>query len=217
MIVNVYVDGFNLYYGMVAGQPYKWLDIEKFAHSMLQPDDTVRRIWYCTADVDGRSDADAPERQRRYFRALETLPSVKLCKGTFRTTYPYMKPKRGGARVQVRKSEEKGSDVNLASHLLMDAFRGDFEAALVISNDSDLVTPIEMVTGDFGLQVGVAFPLFNPGRTPSVELQQVASFMRFIKNERRWVRQLERSQFPDVMSDAGGLFEKPHKWTRAPY
>ncbi|KAA1249828.1 NYN domain-containing protein [Mycobacterium simiae] len=40
--------------------------------------------------------------------------------------------------VTVRNREEKGSDANVATHLLADIFRGDVEAAIVISNDSDL-------------------------------------------------------------------------------
>jgi uncharacterized LabA/DUF88 family protein len=41
--------------------------------------------------------------------------------------------------------EEKGSDVNLAVHLLNDAWQDLFEAAAVVSNDTDLVTPVRMV------------------------------------------------------------------------
>ena len=41
--------------------------------------------------------------------------------------------------------EEKGSDVSLAAHLLNDAWKGLYDAAAVISNDTDLVTPIQMV------------------------------------------------------------------------
>ena len=42
--------------------------------------------------------------------------------------------------------EEKGSDVNMAAHLLNDAWQDLFESAVVISNDTDLVVPIRMVT-----------------------------------------------------------------------
>jgi len=44
---------------------------------------------------------------------------------------------------RVIKTEEKGSDVNLATHLLHDAHRGWFEAAVIVSNDSDLLEPIK--------------------------------------------------------------------------
>ena len=54
--------------------------------------------------------------------------------------------------------EEKGSDVNLAAHLLNDAWKDLFEAAVVISNDTDLVVPIRMVTEERKRPVFVACP-----------------------------------------------------------
>jgi hypothetical protein len=39
--------------------------------------------------------------------------------------------------------EEKGSDVNVAAHLLLDVLGGAVDGALVISNDSDLGFPVE--------------------------------------------------------------------------
>jgi len=46
--------------------------------------------------------------------------------------------------IEVFKTEEKGSDVNLATHLLLDGFQDRYAAAIVITGDSDLVTPIKM-------------------------------------------------------------------------
>jgi hypothetical protein len=60
--------------------------------------------------------------------------------------------------VWVWKTEEKGSDVNLATHLLHDAYRNDHELAVVISNDSDLVVPIQIVRHELGKPVGVFVP-----------------------------------------------------------
>lgn len=60
--------------------------------------------------------------------------------------------------VEFHTMEEKGSDVNLAVHLLNDAWKGLFDAAAVISNDTDLVTPIRMVTAERGKPVTVVCP-----------------------------------------------------------
>jgi hypothetical protein len=38
--VNVYIDGFNLYYGALKRTPYKWLDLALLARTLL-PTDTV--------------------------------------------------------------------------------------------------------------------------------------------------------------------------------
>ena len=47
--------------------------------------------------------------------------------------------------VRVLKREEKGTDVNLASHLLVDAFENKYKGAVIVSNDSDLFTPMQMI------------------------------------------------------------------------
>ena len=53
-------------------------------------------------------------------------------------------PAVGPRTVEILNAEEKGSDVNLASYLLLDGFEKDYEMAVVISNDSDLKLPIRM-------------------------------------------------------------------------
>jgi hypothetical protein len=43
----------------------------------------------------------------------------------------------------------------VASHLLLDAFLGAFDVAVVISNDADLLEPVRMVREELGRTVGV--------------------------------------------------------------
>ena len=85
--------------------------------------------------------------------------------------------------------EEKGSDVNLAAHLLNDAWKNAFEAAAVISNDTDLVTPIQMVSVERRKPVFVVCP----GRWQMApDLEKVASYKRHIHR-----KMLAAAQFPD--------------------
>lgn len=149
MRTNVYVDGFNLYYGAVRNTPYRWLDIHKLC-CLLFPKNKIHCIRYFTAPV--RNTPDDPskaQRQQTFIRALETLPNFSVHYGSFLASnvrMPLVKPTSTQRNALVVKMEEKGSDVNLASLLLVDAFRSDFEVAVVISNDSDLVLPIKIVT-----------------------------------------------------------------------
>jgi len=53
--------------------------------------------------------------------------------------------------------------VNLASHLLRDAYGKRFEVAVLVTNDSDLAEPVRIVAQQIGLPVG----LLNPGTPPS--------------------------------------------------
>jgi hypothetical protein len=112
-------------------------------------------------------------------------------------------PRRGPRTVEVLKTEEKGSDVNLATYLLLDAFDGDCEMALVVSNDSDLVEPIRIVRTKFSLPVGVV----NPQRNTSHALRQAASFYRPLRQG-----VLGASQLPTQLSDAKGTITKPAAW-----
>lgn len=102
------------------------------------------------------------------------------------------------------KMEEKGSDVNLACHLLLDAFQNNFDVAAVLSNDSDLVEPIRIVTQVLGKPVGLLSPVTNP--TP--QLRSVSSFLRRIS-----VSDLGLSQFPNPLICAdGSQLTKPPTW-----
>ncbi|MFN0070462.1 MAG: NYN domain-containing protein, partial [Chloroflexota bacterium] len=170
MRTNIYVDGFNLYYGLKyyerQGRLYKWLDINALCTAEL-PGSTIHRIRYCTARVQPRDDPRQPQRQQAYFRALETIPGLKIFLGHFLEDDKWMplfdSKKIPPEKAHVIHTEEKGSDVNLASLMLCDAFDGDFDLAVLISNDSDLKMPIEIVRRKFKLQVGI----LNPGQRQS--------------------------------------------------
>lgn len=213
MRTNVYVDAFNLYYGCLKQTAYRWLDLGALARTIL-PKHQVHRIRYFTAlvsTIPGDGDGAQPQRQQMYLRALATIPIVTVHYGHYLShprSMPLANPPPQGPRfASVLKTEEKGSDVNLATMLLLDAFRGDFEQAVVVSNDSDLVLPIEVVRNELHLPVGVIFPCSRPNRTPSVHLRNVATFNRDIREQA-----LGRSQFPAKMTDAHGSFTKPAKW-----
>jgi hypothetical protein len=111
-------------------------------------------------------------------------------------------PHVGPQTVEVIRTEEKGSDVNLASYLLLDGFRSDCEAAVVISNDSDL-KPIELAQAELGLVVGVVNP--HPPARRSRALQP--TFWRQVREP-----QLRSSQFPRVLADGTGSIRKPPGW-----
>ncbi|MGH7582556.1 MAG: NYN domain-containing protein [Gemmatimonadales bacterium] len=207
----VYVDGFNLYYGLVRNTAHKWLDLEALCARVLPAEHhRVTRIKYFTAMVAPRpDDPQKATRQQLYLRALRTIPIVEIIYGHFlvhRVRLPLVNPTPTGPRtVEVLRAEEKGSDVNIATHLLCDAFDRAFEAAVVVSNDSDLVLPISVVRNKFGLIVGVLNP--HPG-VPAVQLRRTATFVKPI---RRGVASV--AQFPRLLRDAKGRFERPPQWT----
>jgi len=188
----VYIDGFNLYYRALKGTPHKWLDIEAMSRAALPATCTVERVNFYTARVSGRTDPTAPARQHAYLRALSTLPTVSVHYGNFlvsqkwaglvpppqfRPSFP-LPPDVAPQVAYVWKTEEKGSDVNLGVHLVRDAFKGEFDLAAVLTNDTDLVEPIRIVTQELGLLV----TLLAPQARAATSLTRVATGVRHISS-----------------------------------
>ena len=68
-------------------------------------------------------------------------------------------PADGPKTVEVIKTEEKGSDVNLASLLLLDGFNRDCDIVVIISNDSDLREPVRIARRELGLPLAWPTPI----------------------------------------------------------
>ena len=214
----IYVDGFNLYYRLLEKRPaLKWLNIKALAEKLLNPANRVTGVRYYTAHISGRIDPTAPGRQQIYLDALRTVPEISIHLGTFLASEKFSglaKPPDFRPRltlpqpwpdvVKVVKVEEKGSDVNLACHLLLDAFQSNYDVAAVISNDSDLVEPIRIATQILHKPVGLLSPVSNP----NPQLSRAASFIRRIS-----VSDLAACQFPDpVIQTDGTQIAKPVSW-----
>ena len=204
---NVYIDGLNLYYRALRGTPYRWLDLGNLARLLL-PRHDIGRIRYFTAVVANRpGDPTQAQRQQTYLRALQTVSNLTIHYGhllskTKRRPLAQV-PQTGPRIVEILDTEEKGSDVNLASYLLLDGFENDYETAVVVSNDSDLELPIRMARTRLGKQVGV----FDPSRRRSFELHNAASWYRPLRQG-----PLSASLFPAALSDDQGPISKPNTW-----
>ena len=209
MITNLYVDGLNLYYRALKDTPFRWLDLRRLAETLF-PQDSINRVCYFTARLDARpGNSSQRQRQQAYLRALETLPGFDAYYGVFRSGIrrrPLAEPIAGlPSHVLVRNSEEKGSDVNLATRLLVDGFTGDYEHAVLVSNDADFAGAMRYVRENLGLRV----TLVNPDRKNSSPRDLVAS-ATYVK--RLWKSQLRQSQLPDTLLDETGRITKPNGW-----
>ncbi len=210
----VYVDGFNLYYGALKDTPLRWLNPLALA-SQVFPAFACVACKYFSAQVSTKAGtAGQALRQSIYWRALRTIPSLEIIEGHFKVRQTWARSAHPPPdMVEIVRAEEKGSDVNLASHLLVDAMAGSYDVALVISGDSDLVTPIGMMTRKFVRPVGVINPqpLSGPDRRRlrgSSQLKQVASYYR---GGLTW-SQLERAQLTAMLTDSRGDFGIPPEW-----
>ena len=210
MKTNVYIDGFNLCYRAVKGTPYKWLDVLKLARALV-PTHQINRIRYFTAYVLNRSDPNQLRRQLTYLRALDTLPNLSIHRGRFRErqkTRPLVAPVAGLPRfVDIFDTEEKRTDVNLATWLLVDAHRHDFEQALLFCNDADLALPVRLVRTIFNRPVGIVNPNTNPKNKMPADLSAAATFIRQVRRTA-----LAACQFPPQLSVLRGTITKPTTW-----
>lgn len=206
---NFYIDGFNLYYGSLKHRwpQYKWLNLQSFCESLL-PGRQVNRVRYFTARArNSRRDPNVADRQQAYLRALATLPKVTIHEGLFTVRNVYLPLSNNPSNiVQVIKTEEKRTDVNLATALLLDCYDNDCDEVIVISNDSDLVTPIQAVRQKLGKQVGVISP--QPPKQRSRALAQAASWSYRTINRSHFAN----NQLPAQLTDASGIITKPANW-----
>lgn len=214
----VYVDGLNLYRRSLENSPHlKWLNIFALSERLL-PNYQVLLVRYFTAHIKpGVSlDVGAPVRQQTYLRALRTLaPSISIHLGKFRLdtrrmpVHPLSVDPESGTFVTttVRKAEEKGSDVNLASRMVADAFLGRADLFVALTNDSDQVGPLKMMREELGFRVGIIFPI--PSERSTKELARIPPDVKAHVT----VADLEACQFPDNMTDGVGSFFRPPSWS----
>ncbi len=201
----VYVDGFNLYHRALEHTPYRWLDIKKLISNMLNSSNVIERVNYYSARVSDRGRDGSSARQQMYVRALKTIPEIAIHWGSFLThettmiRSPITKPKQ---YVKVLRTEEKGSDVNLASHLIYDGCKNLYDVAIVISNDTDLKEPIRIVRHELKKVVGI----FCPAKNIAEPLRNIPpSFVRHISQ-----KDLRSAQFPIVIPNTN--IECPKEW-----
>jgi len=202
----VYIDGFNLYHRLLQNSPYKWLDVKQLCVHLLKPYNQIISIKYFTALVSGRSDPNQPIRQETYFRAMQHyIPELSIFYGSFQT-HPKMAklvtPIGTHNYAEVYKTEEKGSDVNLAVHLLNDAWLDAYDSAVVISNDSDIAESLRLVKLHHPKKT---IGLLTPVEHPSAELRNHADYTKKIRNG-----VLAASQLPNPIP--GSHITKPASW-----
>ena len=202
--VAVYVDGFNLYYGLRSKgwRRYYWLDLRRLSEQFLRTSQRLVLVRYFTAGVFAEPhDPDKPVRQNTYLEALETLPDLHVHKGYYRA-----KEQRCSACGATRKTyEEKTTDVNIAVELLGDAQDDVFDTAIVVSGDGDLAGPIRAVRQRYPQKrVVVAFP---PGRHSAGLRNAATAFFAIGRNA------LRDSQFPQQVIKADGyVLTRPNRW-----
>lgn len=202
----VYIDGFNLYYGLrtMRRAGYFWLDLERLARSFIGVEaETPARVKYFTARVRGNPGSEG--RQKTYLNALTAnCPNLEIHYGRFLAKQRQCRKCGSGYDLY----EEKKTDVNIACHLLADAFADRYDRIYIVSGDSDLVPAVEMMKQ---MTSRPRIIVANPPKRKSEELCRAADASFSIKE-----KSLRLSQLPEtVISRAGAKLSRPDKWTAA--
>lgn len=203
---SIYIDGFNLYRGAIAGTSHKWLNIQKF-FELLRQDDDVVAINYFTAEMVGPQAV----RQQVYLRALATLPKVRIILGKHKTkrllcSVPLCT--HSGDRMIV-KYEEKRTDVNIAIRILDDAYQDVSDNIVLVSGDSDLVPALHAVKLRFPHKRLIVYvPARDRIRGAAVEIRSAAD-----RNATLPLALLPKAQFPpEILDGDGNPIRKPLGW-----
>lgn len=210
----VYVDGFNLYKGQLEKRPEnKWVDLVALFDDVLHNFE-VRHVHYFTARIKGKmnpAEPLAPARQDAYIRALRTLGRITVHDDSlFAVHHGHAREYIDGKEQpplnyhHVYKVQEKGSDVKLATQLLMDSLDELAQTYVVVSSDSDLAHPIKVAKEKFGARVGVLYP--RNARTKLYE-QAGIDFSLYLHPS-----YVANNQMPDVVETARKPIHRPESW-----
>lgn len=209
--VIAYIDGFNLFYSCLKGTPNKWLDLEKLVVSLLQPNDELVGIKYFTAKVS--SNENEPEKafkQHVYLEVLKQNPKITIKLGRFSIHTTKMPDASAWAKgkikmVEVIKTEEKGTDVNLAVQMVADAKDDLFDYAMLFSNDSDMSYAIQIAKQQCKKQIGLFIA------RDAISYQSLKENVLHIK--RLGPATFAKAQFPSEISVSNGrIIRKPADW-----
>lgn len=234
---RVYIDGYNLYYGCLKGTPYKWLDLMALFERHVLPSILVEQagqkrrldllpvaIKYFTAEILEKAARaeDSVSSQRRYHTALSKLyPSrIECIKGYYSLIEAKAKIvdaedpgkwPRDCQEILVWKLEEKQSDVSLALHAYHDAYVGEVDQVVIVTNDTDVAPALRMIRNNTSALVGLVIPTRDHERRPNVELAELAHWVRrHITDE-----ELRKSQLPRVVGSKRPTV-KPESWYARP-
>jgi len=211
--VNIYVDGFNFYYGLknmkaidIEWQRFYWLNYVNFFERFIGDNQVLQKVIYFAAPPP--FDMDVQNRQKNLFNANKLLnpERFELVMGRF-----YKKTlKCKICKEKYTAYEEKQTDVNIAIRLQRDSFLDNVDTLVLVSADSDLVPPLKSIKE---LYPKKKFRVYFPPKNVSVALEQ------FTKQHGKSVVRLEGSKhkfsysvMPDVVTVGDQSYTIPEKW-----
>lgn len=191
--VQCFIDGFNLYHAIdeLHENHLKWLNLRSLATAFIKPSqETLNEVFYFSAFATWR--ASSLIKHREYVRALEAYDVTPVL-GHFKKK----KMSCHSCRAIWTTHEEKATDVNFAIKLIEQAHNDQFDKALIITADSDLCPPIQMVLDNFP---GKEFMILTPPNRYEIA-RELRGMVPTIKIKRK---HLENNLLPGKIIDSVG-------------
>lgn len=198
----VYVDGFNLYYGLRTWgkKQFYWLDTVKFFDRFMRTGQALAQVKYFSASS---TTPDKRNRQDLFFSANKLNPRFELILGR----YVVKNKTCFGCGHTIRSWEEKRTDVHLALHVLMDAISDKCDISIIVSADSDIEPAIEAIHEHKPNQK--IFVYFPPHRY-AAGLKGLANGTIKLQN---YQARFNQSQLPDQITlPSGYVISRPATW-----
>lgn len=201
--VIVYIDGYNLYYGLKEAfhGKYKWLDLQALANSFLQEGMELVAVKYFTAIT--KSNNNTRKRQEIFLKALKVhCDKLEIIYGNFLSKTRQCR--ECGSKYQ--HYEEKKTDVNIACQILNDAHLDNYDCCYIVSGDSDLVPPVNIIKQSFS---NIKVIIAHPPKRKSTELCKISDEFFAISKQK-----IKTSQLPySIQSKNGSQLTKPQSWS----
>jgi len=199
--VSIFIDGFNLYHAINKNhlKKYKWLNFYSLFNHFLRGTEIIENIYFFTALAYWNQ--GKVKRHSIYIKALMEY-NVKIVKGAFRKKDKYC----AICKNRTKTHEEKETDVNMAIYLLRGAFLNEYENAMILSADSDLVPVVKEIKNLFpDKEICIIIPPFRKAEL----LKKCAN--RTIKLKENHLKQ---HQLPlSINCKNGDVITKPIEWS----
>jgi len=198
--VNIYIDGFNFYYGLKHNgwRKFYWLDLVRFFEQFIRNNQELNQVYYFTAQP---KDNEKRDRQDILFSANQLNPKFRLILGKF------IKKQIVTNNQIFTTFEEKQTDVNIAVEMIRNVFLERCDISILVSADSDLLPALKLIR-EFSPMHKI-FVYFPPKRY-SADLEHNAdAVINLIRYEYRFKQAL----LPEVINLPNGyILKRPLKW-----
>ena len=198
--VNIYVDGFNFYYGIKSKKwkKYYWLEIVKFFDQFIKPYQELLNVYYFTAVPKNSGKKD---RQDLFFSANKLNPRFKLIFGKY-----LEKPIRLGGKT-FKTYEEKQTNVNIAVEMIRNVVFDKYDITILVSADSDLLPPINFIR-ELSPNHKI-FVFFPPNRYSADLSNHCDNSINLVRYESRFKKAIMNDE---ITLPNGYILKRPKTW-----